>query len=82
MATTELLQRVIAKLEKLPADEQDAIAARLLVELEDERAWSARFNVTTNEQWDHLAAAVRREIAAGDTASLDEVFPQQTASEQ
>jgi hypothetical protein len=34
MATTELLQRVIAKLEKLPADEQDAIAARLLVELE------------------------------------------------
>ena len=64
MTTTELLQRAIVELEKLPADEQDAIAARLLAELEDEQAWSARFKATTDEQWDRLAAAVRQEIAA------------------
>jgi len=72
---TELLQRVIAELEKLPEDEQDAIATRLLAELEDERAWKVRFESTTNEQWDRLARMVRQEILAGDTTPLDEVFP-------
>jgi hypothetical protein len=52
---TELLQRVIAELEKLPEDEQDAIATRLLAELEDERAWKVRFESTTNEQWDRFS---------------------------
>jgi hypothetical protein len=33
---TQLLQQAIAEIEKLPEDEQDAIAARLLAELEDE----------------------------------------------
>jgi mRNA-degrading endonuclease RelE of RelBE toxin-antitoxin system len=74
---TELLQRVIAELEKLPEDEQDAIATRLLAELEDERAWKVRFESTTNEQWDRLAQMVRQEIVAGDTTPLDEVFPPQ-----
>jgi mRNA-degrading endonuclease RelE of RelBE toxin-antitoxin system len=72
---TELLQRVIAELEKLPEDEQDAIATRLLAELEDERAWKVRFESTTNEQWDRLARMIRQEIDAGDTTPLDEVFP-------
>ncbi|MEW6492183.1 MAG: hypothetical protein AB1589_06670 [Cyanobacteriota bacterium] len=72
---TELLQRVIAELEKLPEDEQNAIATRLLAELEDERAWKVRFESTTNEQWDRLAQMVRQEIVAGDTTPLDEVFP-------
>jgi mRNA-degrading endonuclease RelE of RelBE toxin-antitoxin system len=72
---TELLQRVIAELEKLPEDEQNAIATRLLAELEDERAWKVRFESTTNEQWDRLAQMVRQEIVAGDITPLDEVFP-------
>jgi len=72
---TELLQRVIAELEQLPEDEQDAIATRLLAELEDERAWKVRFESTTNEQWDRLSQMVRQEIVAGDTTPLDEVFP-------
>jgi mRNA-degrading endonuclease RelE of RelBE toxin-antitoxin system len=74
---TELLQRVIAELEKLPEDEQDAIATRLLAELEDERAWKVRFESTTNEQWDRLAQMVQQEIVTGDTTPLDEVFPPQ-----
>ena len=39
---TDLLRRVFTEIEKLPADEQDAIAARLLNELADDRAWAAR----------------------------------------
>ena len=75
MATSELLQRAIAVLEKLPEDEQNAIAARLLAEIEDEQAWEASFEATTDAQWDRLAASVRQEIATGDTAPLEEVFP-------
>jgi hypothetical protein len=71
----ESLQRVIAEIEKLPTDAQNAIANRLLTELEDEKAWSDRFESTTDQQWDNLAAMVRQEISAGDTISLDEIFP-------
>jgi hypothetical protein len=71
----ESLQRVIAEIEKLPTDTQDAIANRLLDELEDEKAWSDRFEATTDQQWDNLAAMVLQEISAGDTISLDEIFP-------
>jgi len=72
---TALLQQAIAEIEKLPAEEQDAIATRILAELADEQAWAARFNATTDEQWDRLSGAVRREIKAGETAPLDDVFP-------
>jgi hypothetical protein len=74
---TELLERAIAQLKTLPADEQDAIATRLLAELEDERVWKAQFESTTDNQWDRMAEMVRQEIAAGDTTPLAEVFPTQ-----
>ena len=63
---TELLERAIAQLKTLPADEQDAIAARLLAEMEDEQTWKAQFESTTDDQWDRMAEMVRQEIAAGD----------------
>lgn len=75
---TELLERVIAQLKTLSADEQDAIAARLLAELEDERVWKAQFESTTDDQWDRIAEMVRQEIAAGDITPLAEVFPPQS----
>lgn len=74
---TELLERVIAQLKTLPDNEQDEIAARLLAEMEDEQAWKAQFESTTDSQWDRMAEMVRQEIAAGDTTPLAEVFPTQ-----
>jgi len=71
---TELLERVIAQLKVLPADEQDAIASRFLAELEDEEAWKASFAATTDDQWDKLAAMVRQEITAGEFSPLEELF--------
>ncbi len=72
---TELLQRAISAIEQLPDDVQDAIAARLLSEVEDERAWSEQFGATTDAQWNHLAEMVRRDLDAGRTSPLDDEFP-------
>lgn len=59
---TELLQQAIAEIEKLPPEQQDAIASRFLEELQDEQKWSTRSTSTTDEQWDRMAAMVRRQI--------------------
>ena len=55
---TELLERAITAVKKLPPEVQDAIAARLLSEVDDEQAWNVRFTTTTDAQWDCLADKV------------------------
>ena len=72
---TELLERAIIEVKKLSSDAQDAIATRLLNEVDDEQAWSVRFTATTDAQWDCLADRVRRSIATGKTTPLDDIFP-------
>ncbi|MFZ1641818.1 MAG: hypothetical protein WAV07_10385 [Candidatus Contendobacter sp.] len=72
---TELLERAITVVKKLPSEVQDAIAARLLSEVDDEQAWNVRFTTTTDAQWDCLADKVRRSIATGKAIPLDDVFP-------
>ncbi len=67
---TKLLEQAIDQIEKLPVDVQDAIAARLLADLDDEIEWSARFAATTDAQWDRMAAMVRQEIATGETLPM------------
>jgi hypothetical protein len=75
---TELLQQVLAEIEKLPADAQDAMAARMLADLADEHAWTDRFEATSAGQWDRLANRARQEIAAGGTIPLEDMFPIRT----
>jgi hypothetical protein len=67
---TKLFEQVIAEIEKLPDDTQNAIAARLLIDLSDEKEWSAQFASMTDVQWDRLAALARQEIATGNTTPL------------
>ena len=74
---TELFRQVIAQIEKLPPNQQDAIAARFLAELQDEQKWETRFAATNDDQWDQMAAIVRLEIASGETVPLNNVFPPQ-----
>lgn len=74
---TELLRRALAEIEKLPAGTQDAVATRILADLEDERAWEARFEATSPEQWNRLAEMARRDIATGDSIPLEDAFPVQ-----
>ena len=40
---TRNLQKAIARVEQLPADQQDAIAALIFEELEDEQRWDEAF---------------------------------------
>ncbi len=75
---TELLERAINQLKTLPTDEQDAIATRLLAEMEEEQTWKTKFESTTDEQWDRIAQMVRQEIAVGDIAPLSDVFPSES----
>jgi hypothetical protein len=72
---TRLLEQAIFEIEKLSEDAQNAIAARLLADLADEQSWAAQFAATTDAQWDNMAAMVRKEIAAGDTTPINNVFP-------
>ena len=72
---TTLLQQAISEAEKLPVEDQDAIASRLLAEIEDERAWDAQFESTSDAQWEKLISETRRDVAAGRTRPLNEVFP-------
>lgn len=76
---TDMLRRAIAEVEKMPADVQDAIAARILAELADEQEWEARLAATTDEQWDRMIEAVRQDIRAGGTESLEDVFPSKSS---
>jgi hypothetical protein len=72
---TELLRQAITQIEKLPATEQDSVAARILAELADDQAWAAKFAATTDDQWDRLTESARREIAGGEIMPLDHLFP-------
>jgi hypothetical protein len=71
----KLLEQAVAEIEKLPEDVQDAIAARLLADLADEKAWAARFSATTEAQWERMATLVRKEIDTEEPIPLDGVFP-------
>ena len=61
---THLLEQAVNELSKRPDVEQDAIAALILEELEDERVWDEKF-AGSQDQLSRLAAKVRHDIAAG-----------------
>jgi hypothetical protein len=72
---TILLRQAITELEKLPPEHQDILARRILAEMADEAAWMEQFRDTSDTQWDKLAEGAKREIAAGDSVPLADVFP-------
>jgi hypothetical protein len=61
---TELLEKALAEVQKLPDREQDAIAAIILDEIADERRWDEAF-ARSQEQLGHRADRVRQDIRAG-----------------
>ncbi|MCF2970915.1 hypothetical protein L1047_06870 [Synechococcus sp. Nb3U1] len=67
---TELLERAIARLQALPESEQDAIAAMILEELEDDLRWDESFSRSPNILA-KLAASAMAEHHAGQTQELD-----------
>ena len=61
---TQLLEKVLTEVYKLPPEQQDAIAAIILEELEDERRWDKAF-AKSQDKLAQLAQKVRADIKAG-----------------
>jgi hypothetical protein len=67
---TELLEQAISRLKTLPPTEQDAIAAIILEELEDEVRWDSAF-AKSKDVLANLAGEAIAEYRAGKTQELD-----------
>ena len=67
---TELLEQAIEQLKRLDADKQNAIAALIMDELEDEARWDAAFAGSQSVLAD-LAAEAIAEYGTGQTQSLN-----------
>ncbi len=66
---TQLLEKALNELAKLPASEQDAVAAILLEELASEQRWSKSF-AKSQDSLAKLAEQALAEYAAGRTKPL------------
>jgi hypothetical protein len=70
---TELLKKAIEAVSKLPPESQDAIAARLLMELEDERSWDEAF-AGSQDKLARMADAALDEFKTGKTVPLEDIL--------
>lgn len=67
---SKLLERVVKKARELPDAEQDAIAAIILEELEDEARWERAF-ASSQDALAKLSAEAMEEDKRGETKELD-----------
>jgi len=70
LSMTERLEQAIAQLKTLSTDQQDAIAALILAELEEEQRWDDSFARSPN-LLAKLAAEAMAEHRSGKTQELD-----------
>ena len=61
---TQLLEKVLTEVHKLPPEKQDAIAAVILEELGDAQLWDKAFS-ESEDKLSQLAQKVRTDIKAG-----------------
>jgi hypothetical protein len=67
---TKLLEKALAEVAALPADQQDAVAAWLLAELASERRWDETF-ARSEKALERLADEALAEHRAGRSTPLD-----------
>ena len=67
---TELLKKALARLSAMSAPEQDAVAARILAELDDEDRWQKSF-AKSQDLLEALAKEALEEDRRGKTLSGD-----------
>jgi hypothetical protein len=70
---TELLKKAFEAVSKLPPETQDAIAARMLMELEEERHWDEAF-AGSQDKLARMADEAIGEFKAGETVPLEEIL--------
>ena len=67
---TQLLEKVLIEVHKLPPEKQDAIAAIILEELEDGQRWDKSF-AESQEMLSKMASEALEEHRRGQTQDLD-----------
>ncbi|MGK7961430.1 hypothetical protein [Crocosphaera sp.] len=67
---TELLEKVITELKKLPPDQQDAIASRWMDELKEEQQWQETLEQPQSSFLDELAKKALNESSQGKTKKI------------
>ena len=67
----KLLERAIEEAQKLPEQEQEAIGAWLLAEIESERRWDELFSRPPSKALQRMAEEALEEHRAGKTSPLD-----------
>ncbi len=70
---TTLLEKALEKVAALPRKEQDAIAAQILIDLEDEALWRQKLQ-TGSSQLNALARAALAERERGETTPLEDLL--------
>jgi len=71
---TELMERLIDRLKRLPEEEQDKYAAAYLEELNDDQRWDTLFAETTDAQWKQMASEAREQKKKSDSTTLENLF--------
>lgn len=67
---TDMLEKAVAQARQLPEEQQDAIAALILEEIEDEARWDTAF-ARSPDVLERLAAEAEEEDRQGLTDELD-----------
>ncbi len=70
---TELLKKAFDAVSKLPPETQDALAARILMELEDELRWDEAF-AGSQDKLAQMADEAIEEFKAGKTLPLEDIL--------
>jgi hypothetical protein len=67
----KLLERAIQEAQKLPDDEQEAVGAWLLAEIDSERRWDDLFSRPPSEALEQMGREALEDYRAGRTTPLD-----------
>jgi len=70
---TELLKKAFEAVSLLPPETQDAIAARMLMELEDENRWDEAF-AGSQDKLARMADEAMEEFETGKTVPLEDIL--------
>ncbi|MEX2237790.1 MAG: hypothetical protein WEB00_09675 [Dehalococcoidia bacterium] len=69
MPISGLLEQAVARLQERPKSEQDAVAALILQEIEDEQGWDERF-ANSQDLLEKLGDQALRRYMAGETEEI------------
>lgn len=70
LAMTELLKKVLARIQRLPPERQDELATWLMQEIEDNDQWETSF-AASEDMLEAMANEALKEHAEGKTKPLD-----------